>query len=67
MTVYWDIFETDATVEFHCSRDKEAVINRECMSRRIAKDHPDRDEIVRGWVLNQILPYGDGLKRVHTS
>ena len=50
--VYYDIFETDTTVEYHVSHIKDDVINREAMSRRIQKDNPRRDEIVQSWYEN---------------
>jgi hypothetical protein len=50
MTVYYDIFETDMYIEYHCSIEKQEVIDHASMSRRIKKDHPDAVEARSRWV-----------------
>lgn len=53
--VYYDIFETDTTIEYHVSHIKDDVINREAMSRRIQKDHEKALDIVACWEDEAIL------------
>lgn len=48
-TVYYDIFERGEHLEYHCSHIREEVVNRESMSRRIKKDHPEANDAKDRW------------------
>ncbi len=50
MAVYYDIFETETHLEYHCSIVKQEVMDHASMSRRIPKDHPDARDVPSRWV-----------------
>lgn len=48
-TVFYDIFDTETHVEYHCSRIREEVVNRRAMSKRTTLDNPNKDILVQNW------------------
>lgn len=50
--LYYDIFETATHVEYHSSSNREEVVNRKSMNRRITSDNPEKEQYKIMWQMD---------------
>lgn len=48
--LYYSVFETETHFEYHCSADRELIMKRGSMSRRILKDSPEAATSIMSWL-----------------